>query len=643
MDDYLTPALGYIGGSLRRARVDPRPDRRERGRRRRLGDGAQRRDRDGRSRCRARVAGAHRADAAPVRSGRGAGGTRRRLRELLAAQRSRSRCRRSTSSACRSRPRGGVGDVDEPRLRVPDRRRDRRRRRLVSRARDLGAADPVGNRRSAGRDARRRVVVARAAGDRRHGGDLRRRGQLDPARGARQLLRHRCRRGDRPARRGARSLDGDVGRRLGDVPARLRGRPRRPTAAIALAAIVLHLPLAFAGQAVAGLWGLAAALAISTALALRLDARAARRARRDARRARGRGGHRGRRSPLPPSGSRRSSSTTAARRSAGTAIFVAGRRRAAPARDCARRGRTSGSSHERVRGRGRPQLERPRADGALPRLPRRGDVPGRPGDPRRQRLERRYGRGRGAPYPEVELVGLPDEPRLRRRRERRHRSRARARTPSTSSCSTTTRPSSRASCSRSSARSAGLGRGRVLADPPGGLGDDLVRRCRYDPRRGHQGRHTGYGRPALPQTIAPYPTDRGCGGAMLVPRAALERVGLLDEALFAYAEDVDWSLRARAPASRSSSSRRASSIIESPPPRAERRRLRRSTTRFATGSSSPSDTHRSDGCARSAVAPRPSRRSSSRRSGRARRVAGLRAVLQGLRDASRRRLGPRAA
>ena len=33
---------------------------------------------------------------------------------------------------------------------------------------------------------------------------------------------------------------------------------------------------------------------------------------------------------------------------------------------------------------------------------------------------------------------------------------------------------------------------------------------------------------------------------MLIPRHALERVGLLDEALFAYAEDVDWSLRARA-------------------------------------------------------------------------------------------------
>ena len=82
---------------------------------------------------------------------------------------------------------------------------------------------------------------------------------------------------------------------------------------------------------------------------------------------------------------------------------------------------------------------------------------------------------------------------------------------------------------------------------------------------------------------------------MLIPRAALERVGLLDEALFAYAEDVDWSLRARAPASRSSSSRRASSIIGSRPPRAVPRRLRRSTTRSATGSSSPSDTRRSDG------------------------------------------------
>ena len=38
--------------------------------------------------------------------------------------------------------------------------------------------------------------------------------------------------------------------------------------AIALAAIAMHVPLAFAGQAIAGLWGLAVALAASTALAL---------------------------------------------------------------------------------------------------------------------------------------------------------------------------------------------------------------------------------------------------------------------------------------------------------------------------------------------------------------------------------------
>ena len=67
----------------------------------------------------------------------------------------------------------------------------------------------------------------------------------------------------------------------------------------------------------------------------------------------------------------------------------------------------------------------------------------------------------------------------------------------------------------------------------------------YDPRRGHQGRHTHHGEPRLPSSVPPYPTDRACGGAMLVPRAAAERVGGLDEELFAYAEDVDWSVRAR--------------------------------------------------------------------------------------------------
>lgn len=70
--------------------------------------------------------------------------------------------------------------------------------------------------------------------------------------------------------------------------------------------------------------------------------------------------------------------------------------------------------------------------------------------------------------------------------------------------------------------------------------------ARYQPRRGYQGRHTLYGRAPLPSSRPPYETDRACGGAMLVPRRVLEAVGLFDDALFAYAEDVEWSLRARA-------------------------------------------------------------------------------------------------
>jgi GT2 family glycosyltransferase len=68
----------------------------------------------------------------------------------------------------------------------------------------------------------------------------------------------------------------------------------------------------------------------------------------------------------------------------------------------------------------------------------------------------------------------------------------------------------------------------------------------YHPRRGYQGRHTGYGDPPLPASHQPYATGRACAGAMLAPRTVLERVGLFDEPLFAYSEDVDWSLRARA-------------------------------------------------------------------------------------------------
>jgi len=67
----------------------------------------------------------------------------------------------------------------------------------------------------------------------------------------------------------------------------------------------------------------------------------------------------------------------------------------------------------------------------------------------------------------------------------------------------------------------------------------------FDPRRGYNGRITGNREPSERHTSVRV-TDRAAGAAMLVPRAALERIGLLDEPLFAYGEDAAWSLRARA-------------------------------------------------------------------------------------------------
>ena len=69
--------------------------------------------------------------------------------------------------------------------------------------------------------------------------------------------------------------------------------------------------------------------------------------------------------------------------------------------------------------------------------------------------------------------------------------------------------------------------------------------ARYDPRRGYQRRHRGYGERDGAAYADVVETERACGAAMLVPRRVLERVGLFDESLFAYVEDVDWSLRAR--------------------------------------------------------------------------------------------------
>jgi hypothetical protein len=61
---------------------------------------------------------------------------------------------------------------------------------------------------------------------------------------------------------------------------------------------------------------------------------------------------------------------------------------------------------------------------------------------------------------------------------------------------------------------------------------------------GYSGRRVGHGGPDRYHELAD--VGRADGAAMAVSRVAAERVGLLDEALFAYVEDVDWSVRMRA-------------------------------------------------------------------------------------------------
>lgn len=63
---------------------------------------------------------------------------------------------------------------------------------------------------------------------------------------------------------------------------------------------------------------------------------------------------------------------------------------------------------------------------------------------------------------------------------------------------------------------------------------------------GYSGRPRGYGRPDGPRYARIVQTDRAVGALMAISRETLEAVGLLDEDLFAYVEDVDWALRARA-------------------------------------------------------------------------------------------------
>lgn len=68
---------------------------------------------------------------------------------------------------------------------------------------------------------------------------------------------------------------------------------------------------------------------------------------------------------------------------------------------------------------------------------------------------------------------------------------------------------------------------------------------RVSERLGYSGRPRGYGRADGPRYGRVVDTDRAVGALMAISREALDRVGLLEEDLFAYVEDVDWALRVR--------------------------------------------------------------------------------------------------
>ena len=163
----------------------------------------------------------------------------------------------------------------------------------------------------------------------------------------------------------------------------------------------------------------------------------------------------------------------------------------------------------------------------------------------------------------------------------------------------------------------------------------------FRPRRGHHGRNIGFGETPLPASAAPYSVDCACGGAMLMSREAIDEIGLFDEELFAYREDLDWSLRAA----------RAGRRVVVVPASIVRHRVSASTG----GESSPTSLYydvRNGLVVSERYAPLGRAGTALRRAESVlahlaqgamshRRVEATRAVLAGWRDARRRRLGRR--
>ena len=82
----------------------------------------------------------------------------------------------------------------------------------------------------------------------------------------------------------------------------------------------------------------------------------------------------------------------------------------------------------------------------------------------------------------------------------------------------------------------------LFDDPPGTV---WCAGLRFDPGRGYNGKPLGYREPDDGRFAGVREVDAATGCAMLVPAGVARAVGGFDDALFAYVEDVDLSLRVR--------------------------------------------------------------------------------------------------